>query len=79
MKKRVPPQSLRTKYQIQNEAQIRRNQKVIKNDNDEIVVENYPKNDEPIQHQPKFKPPNFPSCKPNNWLEFDNRLLLQKL
>ena len=37
------PKSLRTYYQVQNETQIRRNQKVIKNDNDELVVKNYPK------------------------------------
>ena len=39
-----PPTSLRTQYQDQNETQIRRNQKVIKNDNDELVVKNCPKN-----------------------------------
>ena len=49
---------------------IRRYQKNIKNDNDELVVKNYPKNNQPIQQQ-KFKPPNCPSCKRNNWLEFD--------
>ena len=27
-------------------------QKVIKNDNDELVVKNYPKNKQPIQQQP---------------------------
>ena len=40
--------SLRTQYQVQNITQIRRNQKVIKNDFDELVVENYPKNKQPI-------------------------------
>ena len=25
----------------------------------------------PTQQQPKFKPPNCPSCKRNIWLEFD--------
>ena len=34
LRKRDPPQSLRTQYQVQKETQIRRNQKVIKNDND---------------------------------------------
>ena len=29
------------------------------------------KNKQPIQQQKKYKPPNFPSCKRNNWLEFD--------
>ena len=62
---------MRTQYQVQNETQIRRNQKSFKNENDELVVKNYPKNKQPIIQQPKFKPPNCPSCKRNNWLEFD--------
>ena len=33
LRKRDPPTSLRTQYQVQNETQIRKNQKVIKNDN----------------------------------------------
>ena len=64
--KRDPPKSLRTQYQVQNETQIRRNQKVIKNDNNQLVVKNYPKNE---NKQPKL--PNCPSCKQNTWLEFD--------
>ena len=73
LQKRDPPTSLRTQYQIQNETQIRRNQKVIKNDNDELVVKNYTKNKnkQPNSQQPKFKPPNCSNCKQNNWLEFD--------
>ena len=74
---RDEPKSLRTQYQIQNETQIRRNQKVIKNDNDELVVKNYTKNKQPIIHQQKFKPPNCPSCKQNNWLEFDKSYYCQ--
>ena len=71
--KRDPPTSLRTQYQIQNETLIRRNQKVIKNDNDQLIVKNYPKNknEQPIIQQQKFKPPNCPTCKQNNSLEFD--------
>ena len=67
---RDEPKSLRTQYQIQNEIKIRRNQKVIKNDNDELIVKNYPKNKnkQPII-QKQF--PNCPSCERNNWLEFD--------
>ena len=68
---RDEPKSLRTQYQVQNETQIRKNQKVIKNDNDQLVVKNYPKNEQPVIQQQKFKPPNCPSCKQNNWLEFD--------
>ena len=44
LRKRDPPTSLATKIQVQNETQIQRTQKVIKNDNDELVVKNYPKN-----------------------------------
>ena len=68
---RDEPKSLRTQYQVQNETQIRRNQKVIKNDNNELLVKNYPKNKQPIIQQQKLKPPNCPSCKRNNWIEFD--------
>ena len=71
LRKRDPPTSLRTLYKVQNEAQIRKNQKVVKNDNNELVVKNYPKNKQPIIQQQKFKPPNCPSCKQNTWLEFD--------
>ena len=38
--KRDPPTSLRTQYQVQIENKIRRNQKVIKNDNDELILKN---------------------------------------
>ena len=70
LRKRNPPQSLRTQYQVQNETQIRKNQKVIKNDNNELLVKNYPKNKPPIIQQSKFKPPNCLKCKRHNWLEF---------
>ena len=68
LRKRDPPFSLRTQYQVQNETQIRKNQKVTRKDNDELVVKNYPKNEQPIIQQ---QLPNCPSCKQNNWLEFD--------
>ena len=68
---RDKPKSLRTQYQVQNETQIRRNQKVIKNENDQLIVKNYVINNQPNSQQPKFKPPNCPICKQNNWLEFD--------
>ena len=71
LRKRDPPTSLRTQYQVQNETRVRRNQKVIKNDNNQLVVKNYPKNKQPNIQQQKFKLPNCPSCKRNNWLEFD--------
>ena len=42
--KRNPPTFLRTQCQVQNETQIRRNQKVIKYDNNQLEVKHYPKN-----------------------------------
>ena len=69
LKLRDEPKSLRTQYQVQNETKIRRNQKVIKNDNNQLVVKNYPKNKQSNIQQSKL--PNCPSCKQNNWLEFD--------
>ena len=68
LRKRDAPASLRTQYQVQNETEIRRNQKVIKNDNDQLIVKNYPKNKQPLIQQQLS---NCPSCKRNNWLEFD--------
>ena len=70
LRKRDPPSSLRTQNQVQNETQIRKNQKVVKKDNDQLVVENHPKNK---NKQPNIQKqlPNCPSCKQNNWLEFD--------
>ena len=68
LRKRDPPSSRRTQYQVQNETQIRRNQKVIKNDNNQLIVKIYPKNKQPnIQKQVQ----NCPRCKRNNWLKFD--------
>ena len=65
-----PPKPLRTQNQVQNETQIRKNQKAIRNDKNELVVKNYLKNKQPIQ-QPEIKLPNCPSCKRSIWLEFD--------
>ena len=73
LRKRIEPKSLRTQYQVQDETQIRRNQKVIKNDNDEIIVKICPKNKQPIIQQQKFTQPNYPSCMRNNWLKIDKR------
>ena len=57
LRKRDPPTSLRTQYQVQNETQIRKNQKVIKDNNNELVVKNYPKKKQTNQQQQKFKLP----------------------
>ena len=61
---------MKTQYQVQNQTKLRRNQKVIKNDNDQLVVKIYPKNEneQPINQQ---QLPNCPICKQNPWLEFD--------
>ena len=50
LRKRDPPQSLRTQYQVQNETQIRKNQKVVGN-NGKLEVKNYPKNNQNFNHQ----------------------------
>ena len=71
LRKRDPPTSLRTQYQVQNQTKIRSNQKVIKNDDNQLIVKNYPKNKQPIIQEQKFKPPNCPQRKSNLWLEFD--------
>ena len=65
LRNRDPPTSLRTQYQVQIETQIRRNQKDIKNDNDQLIVKNRPTNKQSIIQQQKFKPLNCPSCKQN--------------
>ena len=69
LRKRDPPVCLRTQNQVQNQTKIRRNQKVVKND-DQLLVKNHPKNKnkQPIIQQ---QLPNCPSCKRNNSLEFD--------
>ena len=51
LRKRDPPTSLRTHYQVQNETQIRINQKLIKNDDNHVIVKKYPKSKQPIQQQ----------------------------
>ena len=38
LRRRDEPTCLNTQYHVQNETQIRRNQKVFKNDNDELIV-----------------------------------------
>ena len=72
LQKRDEPKFLRTQCHVQNETQVRRNRKVIKDDNDELKVRNYSEiNKQPNIQQREIKLPNCPSCKQNNWLEFD--------
>ena len=75
---RDEPKSLRAQYQVQNETQIRKNQKVIRNDKDELIVKNYPKNKQPSTQQLKFNLSFCPSCKENVCLEFDNGYFCKK-
>ena len=77
LRKRDPPISLRTQHQVQNETQIGKNQKVIRDGKYKLVVKNYPKNKQPIQQQLKFEPPKCPTCKRYNWLEFDKSYYCQ--
>ena len=65
LRKRDPPQFLKTQNQVQNETQIRKNRKVVEY-NGKLEVKNYSKKKQPIIQQP-----NCPSGKRNNWLEFD--------
>ena len=53
---RDEPESLRAQNHVQNDTQIRKKQKVIENDNNELVVKNYPKTKQPIFQQQKFEP-----------------------
>ena len=73
LRRRDPPKSLRNQYQVENQIQKRSNQKVIRNDDNQLLVENYPenKNKQPNNQQRNFDLPQCPSCKQNNWLEFD--------
>ena len=77
LRRRDEPNSLRTQYQVQNEIQIRKNQKVIRNDNNDLVVKNYAKTKQPIQQQLKFNSLDCPSCRRNNWLQFDKGFYCQ--
>ena len=73
LKLREKSNSLRIQYQVLNKFQVRKNQKVIRSKSDESVVETYHKKKQPIIQQPKNKPQNCPSCKRNNWVQFDKR------
>ena len=56
---------------MQNETQIRKAQKVVEN-NAKLEVKNFPKNiKQPIIQQRKSNKLSCPSCKKNNWLEFE--------
>ena len=42
-----------------------RNLKVIRNDNDELIIKTYPEIKQPVIQQPKIKPPDCLICEPN--------------
>ena len=71
LRKLNPPPSLRTQYQVENETQIKKNQKVVRDDNNDLVVEKYPKTIQPNIQQRKKNLPSCSSCKRNTWLQFD--------
>ena len=56
LRKREPPKSLTTQYQVKNNTKIRTNQKVIRNDDNQLIVKNYPKNK---NKQPNIQQQNF--------------------
>ena len=58
---RYPPKSRRTHYQVQNNTQIRKNQKNIGKDNDEIVAKIDPEKKQIIIQQRRTDPPDFRS------------------
>ena len=43
LRERKEPKSIRFRYQVQNNMKIRKNEKVFKNDNDELELERYPR------------------------------------
>ena len=67
---------LELKNQVQNNTQIRKNQKVVEN-NGNWEVKKYPKNKQPIQQQPKIEPLFGSTCKQINWLDFDEGYYLK--
>ena len=73
LRERDPPKSLRTQHQVQNETQIRKNKKLVKNDNNELEFKNYPINKQPIIQQRKSNLPSCLVCKRINWIKIDKR------
>ena len=71
LKLRDPPQSLRIQYRAQRETEIKRNQKVLKKDNDEMIVKNYLKKKKANIQQPKYNWTKCLGCKWNNCFAFD--------
>ena len=73
LRKKDPAFSLRTQYQVRNIIQIKKNQKLVRNDNHELIVKNNPKKKQTFQQQPMFEQPKFPNDRRDNWLEISKR------
>ena len=71
------PQSLRTEYQVVNHTRIRKNQKVVKNENNKIELKPYPttKKKETIE-KPKIDR-EYPQWRKCTCLEFERRYYCQ--
>ena len=60
-------QELNSKFKMKQ--RFKKNQKVGRDDKNELVVKNYPNHkSQPSTQQPKIKLSNCPSCKRNRWL-----------
>ena len=70
LKERKETKSLRTQYQVINETERKRNNKVIKDEYGQLQVKPYTKTKNKIieKLQIDFE---SPSCKQRNWIEFD--------
>ena len=65
LKLRGEPKSLRTQYQVKNQTQIGKNQKVIRTNIDEKVAKKFSKKQQPNIHQQKSNLPSCPTYKKN--------------
>ena len=79
LRKRKPLTSLRTQNQLQNQTQIRKNQKIITNNNNDIEVKNCPENKQSNNQQPNPRPQDGPTGKQNKWLHFDKGYYCRKI
>ena len=62
---------MRTQYQVIHETEIRRNQKVIKNENDEVEVRSYPTTKKKKTSEESKLDNDCPIRKQRNWIDFD--------
>ena len=69
LKLREPPKTVRTEYRVQRQTANRKNQKVIKNNNNSLIVKKYPKKRKTFLEKPKTSLPICPNCKRDIWLE----------